>query len=274
MVPLALALALAAAFLHALWNLLVAGSKDSQAATAIASLAGCVVFFPVVLLTFDAQPEVIPWLAASSGLVLLYLWLLGLLYERSELSVAYPVARGLAPVIVLVVGWLFLSVAATQVQAMAIVLVAVGVILVRGFRGRVDWRSTALAVAVAGCIAGYTLVDKTGIQYAAPITYMEFVTLGPAIILVVRMWRRHGTAGLREQVTPRAVAAGAGMFLAYSLVLAALTLAPAAPVAAVRESSVVIAAAMGAIVLGERVRRFQFAGAVAVAVGVALLSLR
>ena len=66
--------------------------------------------------------------------------------------------------------------------------------------------------------------------------------------------------------------AGAGMFAAYSLVLAALSLAPAAPVAAVRESSVVIAAALGAIILRERVRPLQFAGGAAVAVGVALLA--
>jgi drug/metabolite transporter (DMT)-like permease len=274
MVPLALVLALGAAFLHALWNLLVAGSKDSQAATAIASLSGVVVFSPVVLLTFDARPEALPWLLVSSALVLLYLWLLGVLYERAELSVAYPVARGLAPVIVLVVGWLFLAARATELQALAVVLVAAGVMFVRGLRGRAGRRDTALAVAVAACIAGYTLVDKTGIQYASPLTYMALVTLPSGIVLVARAWRRCGVAELRTHVTPSAVLAGVGMFLAYTLVLAALTIAPAAPVAAVRESSVVMATAMGAIFLRERVGRVQFLGAVAVAVGVALLSVR
>jgi drug/metabolite transporter (DMT)-like permease len=274
MVPLALALALGAALVHALWNLLVAGENDSQGATAVASLAGCVIFAPIVALTFDVQPEAVPWMALSSLVVLVYLWLLGIMYDRSALSVAYPIARGLAPVLVLIAGWVFTAAPATPLQVAAIVTVAAGVLLVRGFRGRAGWRETALAVAVACSIAAYTLVDKTGIRYASPLTYMEFVTLGPGLFLVGRLWRRHGITGLRERITPRAVVAGAGMFLAYTMVLAALTLAPAAPVAAVRESSVVMAVALGALFLHERAGRAQVAGAAAVAAGVALLSLR
>jgi len=273
MTLLALALALGAAFIHASWNFLVAGERDSQAATAVASLSGCVVFAPLVALTFDARPEVVPWAVMSSTLVLLYLWLLGLLYERSELSVAYPIARGLAPVLVLAGSWLLSAAPVDAGQAVAVVLIAAGVMFVRGFRGRSSWRDTALAATVAACIAGYTLVDKTGIRYAGPMTYMELVTLGPGLILVARLWRRHGTAGLRSRFTPRAVAAGAGMFAAYSLVLAALAIAPAAPVAAVRESSIVMAAALGALFLHEKVGKVQAAGAVAVAVGVAVLPL-
>jgi drug/metabolite transporter (DMT)-like permease len=261
MVPLALALALGAALVHALWNLLVAGENDSQGATAVASLAGCVIFAPIVALTFDVQPEAVPWMALSSLVVLVYLWLLGIMYDRSALSVAYPIARGLAPVLVLIAGWVFTAAPATPLQVAAIVTVAAGVLLVRGFRGRAGWRETALA-------------DKTGIRYASPLTYMEFVTLGPGLFLVGRLWRRHGITGLRERITPRAVVAGAGMFLAYTMVLAALTLAPAAPVAAVRESSVVMAVALGALFLHERAGRAQVAGAAAVAAGVALLSLR
>jgi drug/metabolite transporter (DMT)-like permease len=118
-------------------------------------------------------------------------------------------------------------------------------------------------------IAGYTLVDNAGIEHADPIAYREIVLAGPALVYLVAVGRQRARRELRTST----VAIGLASFGAYVLVLAALRLASAAPVAAVRETSVVIATALAAFVLRERVSRLRMAGAVAVAGGVALLTV-
>ena len=95
----ALALALGAAFLHAVWNLLLARAPDVQAATAVALVTGVVVFAPVAALAWDAEPEVWPYLVVTSLLQLTYFILLAAAYTRAELSFVYPIARGTGPML-------------------------------------------------------------------------------------------------------------------------------------------------------------------------------
>src|SRR5437763_16787003 len=129
----AFALALTAAFVHALWNVLLARARDPQAATAIALLVAVVVFAPVAALTWDASAAVWPFALVSSCLQLLYFVLLAAAYRRVPLSVVYPLARGAAPVLVLVAGVAFLGKATSFGQAAGVALVGAGVLLVRGF---------------------------------------------------------------------------------------------------------------------------------------------
>src|SRR3954447_3552982 len=213
----ALGLALAAALVHALWNLLLAGARDSQAATAVGMCVGCVLFAPA--LAGDVSSGVWPYVVASSALELAYFALLALAYSKFELSAVYPLARGSAPVFVLVVGGVSLA-----LQAVGVVLVACGVLLVRGLR-RGDWEETFLALAIGASIAGYTLVDKHGLRYADPLPYLELVLLVPAVAYAGWI----GRARLRAAVGWRPALAGLGMFGAYGLTLAALRLAAAAP---------------------------------------------
>jgi drug/metabolite transporter (DMT)-like permease len=222
---------------------------------------GCLLFAPALL--GDVSSEVWPWVVASSALELAYFALLGLAYARFSLSGVYPLARGSAPVFVLVVGGV-----AALLQAVGVVLVAVGVLLVRGLR-RGGWGETLLALAVGACIAGYTLVDKEGLRFADPLPYLELVLVVPALSYAGYI----GRARLRAAVGVRTVVAGIGMFGAYALTLAALRLADAAPVAAVRESSIVIATLLAAVVLHETVGRVRLAGAVAIALGVGAIAL-
>jgi drug/metabolite transporter (DMT)-like permease len=257
----ALGLALAAAVVHAVWNLLLAGARDSQAATAVGMCVGCIVFAPA--LTGDIASQVWPYVLASSALELLYFALLALAYSRFELSAVYPLARGSAPVFVLLVGGVFMV-----LQAFGIVLVACGVLLVRGLR-RGDWHETLLALAVGASIAGYTLVDKEGLRFADPLPYLELVLVVPALVYGGFI----GRSRLRAALEWRAVVAGVGMFGAYALTLAALRLAAAAPVAAVRETSILFATVLGAVVLHETVGRARIAGAVTIVAGVAAIAL-
>jgi drug/metabolite transporter (DMT)-like permease len=270
---LALTFALTAAFLHAFWNLLLARATDTESATAVALIAAIVVFAPVTVLTWRADSRVWPFIAVTSVLQLVYFALLTTAYRRAELSVVYPLARGLAPVFVLVVGAAVLAETTSMPQVAGVCLVAVGVLLVRGLRRPSGASGVRWGLAIAVVIASYTLLDKHGIRYAAPITYLELsmglATVGYAgVVLAVK-----GPARIRAEVGVPAIAAGLASFGAYALVLAALARASAASVAAVRETSVVIATVLAAPLLRERVGPARLAGAVLVAGGIALLAL-
>ena len=269
----ALALALGAAFLHAFWNLVLAGARDIEAATAVALVTGVLAFAPVAVLAWDAEPEVWPYLVATSLLQLTYFVLLAAAYGRAELSFVYPISRGSAPVLVLLAGVLLLDQATSATQVGGVLLVAAGVLLVRGVGGRASAADLGLALAIAACIASYTLLDKYGIRYASPVVYQELSMIPVAVAFLAMTLHRRGRQAVRFAVGLPTIAAGLATFGAYILVLAALARAPAAPVAAVRETSIVIATAFAALFLHERVSVARFAGAVIVVIGVVLLGV-
>jgi drug/metabolite transporter (DMT)-like permease len=266
-------LALGAAFVHALWNLLLAGARDSEAATAVMLLVSIVLFAPVAAVTWDVRAEALPYVAGSSALELAYFALLARAYRREDLSLVYPLARGSGPVFVLAVSVAALGAATSAAQVLGVVLVALGVALVRGVTRPADSMGVALALAVGMCIAGYTLLDKEGIQHADPIAYLELVTIAPALVYSLAVARYRGIDAVRAELRPATVVAGIALFGAYLLVLFALRLAPAAPVAAVREASVLIATALAAIVLRERVSLERAVGASLVVAGVVLVGV-
>lgn len=264
----ALALVLIAAALHALWNVLLAGAPDIEGQTAAALVVAVVAFAPVAVVTWRVEADAVPFIAASAGIELAYFALLAAAYRRDDLSLVYPLTRGMAPVLVLAVSVGVLGVATSPGEVAGVAVVGLGILLVRG-RGSASIAALGLALVIAGAIAGYTLVDRYGVRHANPVTYLELVLVVPAIAYAGVIGRKR----TRAAVTARAAAAGLAMFGAYVLVLAALRLASAASVAAVRESSIVIAVGLAVLVLGERVTWGRFAGAVLVAAGVALIAL-
>lgn len=265
-------LVIAAAFLHAGWNVLLARAGDVAAATTVSLVLAVLLFAPIALATWDVDAAALPWIAASALLEIAYFVLLTTAYTRSDLSLVYPVARGSAPVLVLAgavaagatIGWM---------QAVGVVLVGGGILLVRGLTGEADARGVVLAIGIGAAIAGYTLVDKEGVEHASVIAYFELV-LAPVAVAAV-LW--HLATGKRQQLRDEigwpTLAASVFAFTAYALVLGALTLAPAPAVAAIRETSVLVAVALGALVLRERVGRARAAGAALVVVGVAFVAL-
>ncbi|HKN64168.1 MAG TPA: EamA family transporter [Gaiellaceae bacterium] len=267
----ALALALAAAVLHAGWNVLLRGSEDVEARFAVVLALSVLIFAPVAAATWSASWTVAPYVAASAAFETAYFALLVAAYGRRELSVVYPVSRGSAPVLVLLGTVVVLGRHVSAGAAVGVCLVAAGVVLVRGIRRGAEGVLVALAIGCA--IAGYTLVDKDGLRYAGSLPYLELVLIPVAFVAVPVVVARRGTRALRAQLTASTVAAAVGSFGAYALVLAALRLAPAPQVAAVRETSVVLAALLAGTFLRERVGVERLAGAAAVAGGVALLAL-
>jgi drug/metabolite transporter (DMT)-like permease len=269
----AVALALGAAVLHAAWTLLLARAQDSEAATAMALLAAVVLFAPVAALTWDVDSAAIPYIALSAAFELGFVVTLALALRGGHVGLVYPVSRGVAPVLVLVVSVGALGASISAAQAAGVAVIAAGVVLVRGVSGSAGSRETLLALACGACIAGYTLTDQRGLRHADPLPYLECV-LGLTLVLYAPIvLRLRGRAALRAERSLRTLLAGGFMFGAYVLVLAALRLAPAAPVAALRETSVVFATVFAYLVLREPMTHGRLLGAAAVAAGVAVLAL-
>jgi drug/metabolite transporter (DMT)-like permease len=269
----ALALTLAAAALHAGWNVLIARAGDPEGAGAAAVLFAVAVFAPVAALTWQVDWSAVPFMAASATAELLYFALLAAAYRRSEMSLVYPIARGLAPVLVLLGAAVVTAARPSPLEVAGVLAVAAGVLLVRGAGGSRDARATAMAVGIAATIACYTVVDKSGLEHAATIPYFEVVLATQGIVYAVALSVVRGPGVIRAGFSRWSAAAGLAMFGAYGLVLAALRLAPAASVAAVRETSVVMATALAALILHEHVSRARAAGAVLVCAGVAALAV-
>jgi drug/metabolite transporter (DMT)-like permease len=267
-------LALAGAAIHAAWNLLLVRRPDPQAATAVALLIGSVAFAPVALLSWDVQPGAWPYVTTSSLVELTYFALLAFAFRHATFTVVYPVGRGLAPVLVLLAGALLLAQRASVGQVAGVALVAIGILFVRGMSGgAAPARDLGLGVAIAVAIAAYTLIDQQGLAYAGPLPYLWLIMTLPGVSYALLQARRVGAAGLRAELVPAVALAGVGMFGSYAFVLAALTISTAAPVAAVRESSVVIATFAAGLLGIEPVGRRRVVGSAIVVAGVALLSL-
>jgi drug/metabolite transporter (DMT)-like permease len=272
----ALALALGAAFLHALWNVLLAGARDTAAATGGLLVYGVLLLALPAALSGDVSPEAVPFIAASAALELGYFVLLARAYRDGELSVVYPVARGVAPALVLVVASTAgLGKGVGALGAAGVLLVVAGVLLVSGPLSWIDHplagkprtvhRDLAFGLAIAATIAAYTLVDSEGVQRAGPVAYLALVVAPCALLYPL-------AARTRPDLSPRTALTAAATFGAFLMVLQAFRLAPAAPVAAVRESSVVIATFLAAVFLKERLTATRAAGAATVVAGVAAIA--
>jgi drug/metabolite transporter (DMT)-like permease len=266
---LALLVTLAAAVVHALWNQLLARGGDEHARTAVGMLVGAAAFLPVALLDLRVDPVAWALVGPSVGLELAYFALLATAYRRAPMGLVYPVARGSAPVLVLLASALALDEPVSLLQVTGIALVAMGIVLVRGITVSGRLHDVALALAVGGCIAGYTLVDAVGVRHAAPGAYIEVVFVAVALAYSAAVIWTAGPRALHAVLDRRTAAAGIGIVGAYGLVLLALTLAPAPAVVAVRESSVVIAMLLLAATGQEKVTPTRLAGAVLVCGGIA-----
>jgi len=265
-------LVLASAALHAGWNALVAGARDAHATSAVALCVGAAVFAIPAALTWDVDAAAVPYIVASGLLELAYFALLAAAYTRADYTFVYPIARGSAPVLVLAISVIALGVHVSGFAAAGVLLVAAGVLLVRGVGRGGDAAALALALCVGATISGYTLVDDHGVRHAGALAYFECVLLICALPYAAAI--AHSRPGaLRAALGRRSLPAGIGMVGAYVLILAALERAEAAPVAALRETSVVMAAGGAAIAGRERVPPGRLAGAVLVVAGIAAIAL-
>jgi drug/metabolite transporter (DMT)-like permease len=285
LIPVAIALALAAAALHATWNVLVKIGGDPlaafQRATTLAALAATPLTAAGWLIAGrPGFPPAAAGLAAlSAALELTYFWLLAAAYERGELSVVYPIARGSAPLLAVLVGLAVLGERLAPAQLLGVALLLLGILSVT--LPQTSGRATLPALLTGVTIAAYAAVDRVGVRLAAPWLYgwllVSLLAIGVSVSIWLRSnWRREHI--VRNASGPiawrRAAVIGLFMWSGYLLVLVALSFAPLAVVAPVRETSVVAVSLWGVWKLHERrAAGMKLLGAGATLVGVALLAL-
>jgi drug/metabolite transporter (DMT)-like permease len=271
---------LVAALLHASWNSVVKLGLDRVSTVLLLALVQALIAAPI--LPFVAQPasEAWPWIIASAALHVGYKVFLVRAYAHADLSQAYPLARGTAPLIITLVSIVFLGVSLDAIALLAIFCISAGILIMAAHgssAGRMRGKALFFAIGTAGFTASYTVVDGIGARLAGTASgFILWMVIGDAIGMVgYALWTR-GTAAFPAMLPAwkTGIAAGAMSLGSYWIAVWAFTQAPIALVAALRESSILFAVLIAAFVLRERVSGWRWLSACAIVVGIALMKVQ
>jgi len=272
----AFALVLAAAVLHAVWNL---AAKRAAGNLGVFWLGLCLAGLLLAPFAVLAEPSGrdaagLPYLLATAAIHTVYFSLLAAAYRRGQISVVYPLARGTGVAGTALVAWAFLGESLSAAGAAGILAVCAGTLLL-GAGARGDARSALLAFLVGLTITGYSAVDKLGVRHFSPVIYVAGLAAGTAVLLApyVLLARRRECLDAWRRRKGQSLWVGLGSVGTYLLVLWAFQQAPASYVVAVRESSVVLATLLGVVVLKEPMTWRKGVSVAAIAVGVVLIKV-
>jgi drug/metabolite transporter (DMT)-like permease len=282
MPPLAIALLLSSAVLHALWNLLLKQSEQKYLAMAWqVLLSGIIAFFA---LFFTGLPPSSMWLFAivSGTLEAIYFAVLTFAYNDHDFSLVYPVARGAAPALVVVWSALFLREIPSIGGLAGIGLIVCGLVIIgatslfQNGASKPQFRGIAIALTVALIISLYTLVDGAAVKRGPALPYgLSFFVLMPMLTtpLVVRHYGWPAMMDSFRAQPARLVLVGFLGVIAYLFALFAYSIAPVNYSEAIREVSVVMGAFAGWYFLGERMGKVRIVGAVAILLGIGMIAV-
>ncbi|MCC2955322.1 DMT family transporter [Massilia sp. IC2-477] len=273
---LVLAAVLCAALLHAAWNAAIKAEPDKLRAAGAVTLGAALL--GAASLPYLAAPLGASWpyIAGSTALHLIYYRLLAATYRDADFSHAYPLMRGAAPVLAALANSGSEALHPAQALALGLVFAGGAVVCVGGGGLRASRRTLGLALLTAVIVAACTLVDGLGVRRSgAPAAYTAWLFLLTGLGVSLTGPRRlRGELGAYVRARPLLVLGGGIATVgSYGIALWAMTMAPIAVVAALRETSIVFAAAIAAWVLRERVGPARIAGAVLIAGGAAVLRL-
>lgn len=277
--PLEVTLAvLGAALAHAIWNAMIKSSRDVLLDMTLVVLFAGLVTAPFMLAVEVPVAAAWPYIIASMVLHLGYYVALVGAYRAGDLSHGYPIMRGIAPLIVSICALAWLGEAPTPTVWLGVLLICGGVLSLGfvGFRWAESRRSLGWALANACIIASYTLVDAAGVRLAGrPESYVVWLFTLDALpfAIIIYVLKKKELMAYARQFWLRGLAGGALSAAAYAIVLWAMTRAPVAAVAALRETSVIFAALMGAWLLKEGHIARRLVGAATVAAGVIALKI-
>jgi drug/metabolite transporter (DMT)-like permease len=274
--PLVFAVVLLAAVLHASWNALVKSGGDPYLRLAIVNLTHSIAVLPLLPFVGFPAAEAWPWLLGSVATHLAYYLFLAAGYRVGDLSHVYPIARGIAPPLVALGALALAGEVLSPAGTAAIVLVCLGIWVVAG-RGPTSRRPALLALGTGTMIAAYTVCDGLGARASGDVlAYIVWLFLLDGWPFAVFVMLKRGTAGLRTTMARAwkpAVGGGCMSIVAYGMVIWAMSIAPLAYVSALRETSVLLAAAIGTLLMGEPFGRRRILAAGLVVAGVAILQL-
>ncbi|MER2508161.1 MAG: DMT family transporter [Amaricoccus sp.] len=277
--PLSVFLAvLLGAALHASWNAIVKGGDDKLLTTILIAAASSLI--AALALPFLSMPARASWpyLAASTVAQVIYFTLVASAYRAQDMSLAYPLMRGAAPVLVALVGVLWLGEHLSPAAWTGVALVSGGVLAMGAAARRAGGgrAGTIIALANAGVIATYTLIDGAGVRLSgAPVSYAMWLFLlnGVPLVLWAVVTRPRALRAYARRNLGRGLVGGVGNLGSYGLALWAMTGAPVAVVAALRETSILFGLAIAGLILREPVGRGRVLAAALIALGAVSLRL-
>ncbi|MFZ0190062.1 MAG: DMT family transporter [Streptosporangiaceae bacterium] len=267
---------LAAAVTHAVWNAIAHGIKDQTLAFALIGVGGAAVSIPLVIVAAIPRSSAWPYLLASVGIHVFYNLLLMQCYRLGEFSQVYPLARGVSPLVVTILAAVFVHehLAPAQIGGVAVVSAGLAFLV---FGGRRPGRGAFLAAVGTGLtIAAYTTVDGVGVRASAsPVGYIGWLILLQSLCVPLFAVFRRRNVLLKQprRILLSGLLAGALSVLAYGLVLWAQTKGALAPIAALRETSVIFGAIIGTLVFHEPFGRSRIIATVLVVAGIVLLNV-
>jgi drug/metabolite transporter (DMT)-like permease len=278
-----LAAVLGAAALHALWNSLVKSASDKFLSSAVVAL-WCGVAAVVAALVLPRPAAVaFPFIVASAIIHIVYFMLVGQLYRSADLSVAYPIMRGLAPLIAAIIALVTLGEAPAPIASLGVLALVVGVLAMGASglaHGRINRPTILVALANSAVIAIYSVIDGQGARLSGAGSAFAFAYNSWADALtalsylpIILFLRGRAVATAFAQDWGRGLIGGLAAFFGYAIVIWAMTRAPIATVAALRETSVVVAAIIGVVALGEPFHGQRAIAVLVILAGIILLRI-
>ncbi len=271
------ALVLCAALLHATWNALLKTSSDRLGSMTLITLGAGLGALPMVLLSPLPKSESWPYLALGVALHAGYNLFLVRAYRTGDFGQAYPIARGSSPLLVSVGAALLVGEQMSGWSWLGVALISVGILSLAQLSRRMSLAGPLAAFGTGVFIAGYTVVDGLGARISGDaLGYAGWLFLldSPAILLLYLLRHRRLPWPQDRRVLWSGLGGGLLSLLAYGIVIWAVTLAPMGTVSALRETSVLFAALIGAVFLGEKLTARRVLSCLLITAGAMLLGLQ
>jgi uncharacterized membrane protein len=282
-----LALVLASAVSHGLWNYLAKEGKDKESFMLLLNLTSLPLLLPVFLLILPEiylPLEIVPYLLVSGLAETVYFLGLGKAYESGDLSIVYPVARS-SPVFVTIAAAVFLGETISLTGLLGILVIFIGVYilhlkgitredLVAPVRYLMSGSSRYAIIAALGTTV-YSITDKLGVTTVDPLLYSFWLGFSVTGMMTIVTVKRKGFKAIRDEFSSPLKVSFAGLLMrgGYMLVLYAMSIAPVSYILALRQISVVLGALMGVAFLGESYGRVRIMGSLVIFIGVFILGV-
>jgi drug/metabolite transporter (DMT)-like permease len=270
------AVVMVAALLHASWNAIVKSAPDKFLGTILITTAAAALSAALLPFLTAPQPSSFPYAAASAVLQIVYFMLVARTYQVADMSQTYPLMRGAAPLIVALVSAFRTNDAMSPVAWVGVIVISLGIFSIALDSSLNDRKGVRLALLNALVIAGYTLIDGLGVRRSgAPAAYTLWVFLlsGVPLTLWAIAARRSAFIPYLGRHWRLGMAGGLGTTVSYGLALWAMTVAPIAVVAALRETSILFGTLIAGFVLREHIGTRRVISACIIAAGAAILRL-
>ena len=247
-----------AAFLHAVWNIIIKSLDNSLVGIAVKVFFQSIIFFPLIF--FVPFPEGVTWfyLICSFLLHSLYFILLGIMYDREDLTFIYPVARGCAPVFVTILSFIFFkdNIPFFGLVGILIICVALLLISISNFNTKINYKTIGISIFIAFVISVYTFSDGAGVRSvnnSLSFIVWNFFLGGWISIGYVYLTRRQSLFSLKIRELFLILCATVISFSAYAIIIWSMKYEPFGFVASMRESSILFASLIGFVFLKERI---------------------